>query len=351
LKKNHIPATEMKNILVLRLSSMGDVLLTIPVIRGILQDNPDLQLVLVTRHKFATYFSGIDRLIILAFHPDGVHHGLMGLTRLFREIRRYRYSCVIDLHSILRTWILDVLLTFTGCRVYRIRKYRKLRRMILSRKNHGLIMPHTVTRYFRVFEQAGLTGKLSDSGFPPADGKIRSGIIQKATIRIGIAPLSKHITKNWGLDHVSQLISLLRSQYHTVEIHLFGGSEDQTGLNSLSGPDVINHAGFINPADELSTIRLMDVFISMDSANMHLASLAGVRTISIWGGTDPSLGFAPVGQPDEYALRADPAEVYCRPCSVYGEVPCRRTDFPMICMKTIKPEQVLDKIKEILSLS
>jgi ADP-heptose:LPS heptosyltransferase len=350
LKKNHIPATEMKRILVLRLSSMGDVLLTLPVIRGVLQDNPDVQIVMVTRYKFANFFSGIDRLVVLPFHPDGVHHGLSGLLKLFREIRQYRYCCAIDLHSILRTWILDVMLMFTGLRVYRVKKYRKLRRKILSRKNHGLMMPHTVARYLRVFEKAGLTGKIWESGFPPEVDKIRSGSLSKSTIRIGIAPVSKHITKNWGLRNVSHLISMLRSQY-SVEIHLFGGIEDQSVLDSLSGQAVVNHAGYINPDDELSTIRLMDVFVSMDSANMHLASLAGVPTISIWGATDPSLGFAPVGQPDEYALRADPADVFCRPCSVYGEIPCRRTDFPMICMESIKPEQVLDKIKEILLLN
>ncbi|TSA33711.1 MAG: lipopolysaccharide heptosyltransferase family protein, partial [Porphyromonadaceae bacterium] len=137
----------MKSILVLRLSSMGDVLLTLPVMLGILSSNPDLQLVFVTRKKFIPYFSGIDRLIVIPFDPDGPHKGLPGLWRLFREIRRYPFSSVVDLHGILRTWLLDALFLLTGCRIYRIRKHRKLRRKILKHKKAGMSVPPTVIRY------------------------------------------------------------------------------------------------------------------------------------------------------------------------------------------------------------
>jgi ADP-heptose:LPS heptosyltransferase len=257
---------------------------------------------------------------------------------------------VLDLHGVLRTNLLDALFLLTGCRIYRIRKHRKLRRKILKHKKAGLGVPHAVIRYLRVFEKAGLTGKISGSAFPPTDHPARIARINKEEIRIGIAPISKHKTKNWGLNNVSKLISLLRLKY-PVEIHLFGGPEDQPALDSLSGPDVFNHAGVFGPLDEISLIQKMDVFISMDSANMHLASLAGVATVSVWGATDPSLGFSPLHQPDDYSLYSDPADVFCRPCSVYGEIPCKRTDAPMICMNSIKPGKVLNKISEILLLS
>jgi len=340
----------MNSILVLRLSSMGDVLLTLPVMLGILSNNPDLQLVFVTRKKFIPYFSGIDRLIVIPFDPEGLHKGLPGLWRLFRDIRRYPLRSVVDLHGILRTWLLDAFFLLTGCRIYRIRKHRKLRRKILKHKKDGMSVPHTVTRYLKVFEKAGLTGKVSGSAFPSTNDPTPIASTNIDVIRIGIAPISKHRTKNWGLKNVWELISLLRLKY-SVEIHLFGGLEDQPVLNSLAGPDVFNDAGFIDPLDEISLIRTMDLFVSMDSANMHLAALAGVATVSIWGATDPRLGFAPLYQPDEYALYADPTDVVCRPCSVYGEIPCRRSDAPMICMNSIKPEQVLNKIIEILLLA
>jgi ADP-heptose:LPS heptosyltransferase len=329
---------------------MGDVLLTLPVMQGILRSNTDVQLIFVTRKKFSPYFGGIDRLIVVPFDPDGPHRGLSGLWRIFGEIRRYPFRRVVDLHGMIRTWFLDAIFLLTGCRVYRIRKHRKLRRKILGDNQLKISVPHTSLRYQRVFKRAGLTGGLSPSVFPPAGGTTRTGRMQTDLIRVGIAPISKHTTKNWGLNNIAELIGLLKLRY-SVEIHLFGGKEDQIELNSLLVPDVFNQAGIIETLHEISLIQTLDVFISMDSANMHLAALAGIPTLSIWGATDPRLGFAPLFQPDSYALFADPSDVICRPCSVYGEIPCKRKDSPMICMNSIKPEQVMNKISEILILS
>lgn len=337
----------MKRILVLRLSSMGDVLLTLPVMKGIISSNPDLELVFVTRKKFAPYFSGIERLIVVSFDPAGEHKGLPGLFRLFREIRSHRFNKVIDLHGVLRTNLLDLMFLLNGCRVYRIHKHRKLRRFILKHKKSEMRVPHAVVRYLSVFEKAGFSGAVAAGGLAFSGEPRGSARIGTPVIRAGIAPVSKHSTKNWGLQNVSKLISLLNLTY-SIEIHLFGGPEDHAGLNSLAGRNVFNHAGKMLPAEEISLLGMLDIFISMDSANMHLASLAGIPTLSIWGATDPKLGFAPLYQPDDYALFADSAKVFCRPCSVYGEIPCKRADAPMICMDSIKPEQVLNKIIEIL---
>ncbi|MFA6126935.1 MAG: glycosyltransferase family 9 protein [Bacteroidales bacterium] len=340
----------MKSLLVLRLSSMGDVILTKPVMLGVLDKNPDIRIVFVTRKKFIPYFKGNDRLLTVSFDPEGVHRGMTGLVRLFRELKSFNCDYVIDLHGIIRTRILDTLFLITGKKVYRIRKYRKLRREILKKRTPGLTVPHAVDRYLEVFEKAGFKGALADCPFRINAG--HPGLIPEnpSVIRIGLAPLSKHRTKNWGLQHVSELIRLLRLQ-DSIELHLFGGIEDQEELNALTGPGVINHAGNTDALDEISLFRKMDLFLSMDSANMHLASLTGIPTLSVWGATDPTLGFGALNQPRDYSLWSDSPEVYCRPCSVYGEIPCRRTDAPMICMNSITPLRVLDKIKEILRLS
>jgi len=340
----------MKNILVLRLSSMGDVLLTLPVMRGILTHNPDIQLVFVTRKRFVPYFAGIERLVVVPFNPGGTHKGLSGIFTLFGEVRQYRFNQVIDLHGILRTYILDILFQLSGCQVFRINKHRKLRREILEHPETDLSVPHTADRYLAVFEQAGLTGEISKEAFAATPIFSKPNLKKSDIKRIGIAPLSKHQTKNWGIPNIITLISLLRSNYQ-VEIHLFGGIEDLLVLEGLADKNVINHAGVINTEDEISIVRQMDVFVSMDSANMHLASLAGVPTVSVWGATDPRLGFAAMYQPEDYTLQASREDVPCRPCSVYGEVPCWRTDFPMLCMTLIRPEQVLNKIGEILNKS
>ncbi len=88
----------------------------------------------------------------------------------------------------------------------------------------------------------------------------------------------------------------------------------------------------------------LDVMISMDSANMHLASLTGTPVVSIWGATHPYAGFVGWAQKPSNILQVD---LPCRPCSIYGNKPCARGD--MECMHRISPESVVAKVEEVLA--
>ena len=340
----------MKSYLILRLSSMGDVLLTLPVIRGILDHNPGMQLLFVTNRNFIPYFDGIPGLTLIAYDPGNGHKGITGIVRLFKEIRRYHFEAVIDLHGVLRTWVLDSIFLLSGHKVFTINKHRKLRRRILTERQTGISVPRTVDRYFMAFEKAGLRGGISENPFHFEHINSQSDPVTGQSLRIGIAPLSRHTTKNWGLVNVQTLISLLQDRYLT-EIHLFGGRDERVALGGITGAGVFNHAGIASPSEEIGLISTMNAFVSMDSANMHLASIIGVPVVSVWGATDPKLGFGPLYQPDDFAIFADPDQVTCRPCSVYGEKPCMRKDSPMICMHSISPDQVMNKLIKILSAS
>ncbi len=332
----------MRTILILRLSSMGDVLLTLPVLQGISSENQDLSMVMVTHGRFSAYFNGIRNLQIIEFDPQNRHKGFRGLYRLFKELRQYRIDKVIDLHGVWRTYFLDILFSIGFHRVYRIRKYRGLRRQILNRKK-GVRIPHTTERYLDVFNRAGYNGTISLNPLakPGQENKDHD------VFQIGIAPLARHSTKSWNHEHVITLIDNLLTNYR-ITIYLFGGQEDQAKLDDLKRPSVINIAGTLDPDQEIELLRTLDLFISMDSANMHLATLAGVPTLSVWGATDPAFGFSALGQPETFSLFAPAQEVTCRPCSVYGAKPCRRTDHPMICMDLVTPGRVYRMAEEIL---
>jgi ADP-heptose:LPS heptosyltransferase len=337
----------MPKVVAIRLSSMGDVLLTIPAIRAVLDTYPDLEIVMVTRKRFTEYFPYDDRLIILPFEPDGRHRGLVGLLRLYGDIRKHRFATLIDLHNVLRTWILDILFFLTFRKVVVIPKYRRLRRLILRRRTRGTPLPHVVSRYRSTFERAGWKTEIRPFVFKQQDNQPLKSAGSHDAPKIGFAPLSRHSTKNWGLKPTRELIALLRER-GPVEIHLFGGPEDREKLNGLAGGPVHCHAGILSPMEEIDLISTLNLFVSMDSANMHLAALSGIPVVSVWGATDPDLGFAPLYQPFENAIFADPFIVTCRPCSVFGEKPCHREDAPMICMESIRPAQVMKKIEEIL---
>ena len=142
---------------------------------------------------------------------------------------------------------------------------------------------------------------------------------------------------------------------HNGRVVLFGGKGKEEDImrawaqkynNVELARDVISSGGAL--AAELDLMRGLDVMLSMDSANMHLASLVGTRVVSVWGATHPYAGFLGWGQRMEDCVQKD---LPCRPCSIYGSKPCRYGDFR--CLNSITPEEivraVLSVIKELRS--
>jgi len=99
-----------------------------------------------------------------------------------------------------------------------------------------------------------------------------------------------------------------------------------------------------NLYQELILMSHLDVMLSMDSSNMHLASLTGTPVVSVWGATHPFAGFMGWNQPEENAIQVS---LDCRPCSIYGNKPCRRGD--LACMNLITPEQIVARIEQIIN--
>jgi len=98
--------------------------------------------------------------------------------------------------------------------------------------------------------------------------------------------------------------------------------------------------------EELVFMSKIDLMISMDSSNMHMAALVGTKVISIWGGTDPLSGFSAWMQPDNFSIRIPVEELTCRPCTVYGKGECKRGDFA--CMNWLTPEIVFERIEKLI---
>ncbi len=131
-----------------------------------------------------------------------------------------------------------------------------------------------------------------------------------------------------------------------ADILLFGGGKEETAkLEALAGRikglQVV--AGKHSLETELQLISGLTVMVSMDSANMHLASLFGVPVVSVWGATHPFAGFMGFGQKEENAVQLD---LYCRPCSVFGSKPCFRGDHA--CMEELAPGHIVDAVTRLL---
>ncbi|MCE1199462.1 MAG: glycosyltransferase family 9 protein [Marinilabiliales bacterium] len=345
----------MKKILVFRLSAMGDVALTVPVLRSVLESDPDLHITLVTKQFFAPFFFGIPRLKLYFPKLDGKHQGFRGLVRLYRDLKKYGpFEQVVDLHAVLRTYVVTTLFRLSGTPVFTINKGRgEKNRLIRTKKIRFL--KHSMQRYVDVFEKAGILTSIgkapyidySTEAFQNARSYLLGKIPEKGMLKIGLSPFANTEPKIWGLDNFKQLISLINAQHKAV-FFLFGGGEKEIRLLKQLEEHAENiHliAGKFTLSEEIAMIRMLDLMIAMDSSNMHLASLSGIRTLSIWGGTHPAFGFSAIGQPAEYHIQPPEGILSCRPCSVFGGKPCIHPTLK--CMELIKAEDVYKRLADL----
>lgn len=343
------------HILVIRASSMGDVVLTVPVLRMVLRENPTLHITLVTKSVFKPFFHGIERLELIVLDTKRRHKSIWGLSRLANQLSRHQdYSVVIDLHAVIRSFILSKLLNLKGIPVFRIRKGRAEKARLLKRIKFKRLK-HTTERYMDVFRAAGLQVgsiqeehiQVSEPAFQGLDDFLTKAKLAKNKTWIGIAPFAKHAAKMWPNNHLYKLIEII-NDFHDVNFFMFGGGEkEHIIINSFTKTfdNVVNMVGMVSLPEEIALIKKLDFMISMDSANMHLASLLGTKVISIWGATHPYFGFSPVGQRSEFSIQIPLPDLKCRPCSVYGKAKCTNPS-KYKCLYDISPDHVYTRLVE-----
>jgi ADP-heptose:LPS heptosyltransferase len=319
--------------------------MTVPVIKLLLQQYPGLQITYVSTGFVQPLFAGIDRLSFLPADLRGKHKGVMGLFRLYKTIRNeHTVNAIADLHDVVRTKIIRGFFTFSGLKKAVIDKGRTEKAALTRIKNKDFRpLKSTFERYAEVFSRLGfavdldteiLTRPAAKSQQPEAHNK------EIFRYRIGIAPFAKHMQKQYPLKKMREVVRLLNAD-NDKEIIFFGGKEDVEDLESLEH-DFVNaksYAGKYSLQEELQVMSSLHLMVSMDSANMHLASLVNTPVVSIWGGTHPYAGFYGWKQDPSNAVQVD---LYCRPCSVFGKLPCYRKDWA--CLHSINPVSVYDRI-------
>lgn len=345
------------NVIVFRFSSFGDVTLTIPVIRGVLKDNPEMQITIVSDRVHRALFFDIPR---CSFHGVNLsdYRGFVGLLKLFRELKRLeKWDLVIDLHSVLRTWILDSLFRLSGYRVLSIDKGRKEKHALTRKRNkQQRQLKTTSNRYLDVFKQAGITGNITMDNAIHSNPKYHDNVSEfyesnnliKEQQWIAIAPFSRHKQKEWPIEKMESLMKKLIST-GDCRLFLFGAGPSETmKLEAISKKidRTYNLAGRLSLEEEIVLLNDVDVMITMDSFNMHLASMCNVKVVSIWGGTHTYAGFGPSKSNEEFIVEISPEELSCRPCSVFGSKSCYRGD--LACLNWITEEMVLSKVKKAL---
>lgn len=335
-------------ILVTRFSALGDIAMTIPALYDACRSNPDRQFLMLTRKGPAKMFvNRPDNLRVAGIDLDE-YKGAAGLWRLASRLADAGVTLMVDLHDVLRTIALRGFLATKGVRSVHIDKGRREKKN-LTRTNHKHILPlkNSIERYRDTFRKAGLKMENSFSTIFPegADPSLFAAATppkKEGERWIGLAPFARHKGKIYPPALMEQAIAEMASK-DGVRIFLFAGGpeeEAQAALWAAKYPQIVNLAplrmGF---EAEMALMNHCDAVISMDSANMHLASLAGTRVISIWGATHPYCGFMGFNQQEKDTLQL---EMSCRPCSVFGNKPCRRGDYH--CLNGIAPQRIVKAV-------
>ncbi len=331
-----------QHILLYRCSALGDVVMITHALRSLRGAYPHLCITVATRKGHRSQFEGLcDN--FLEVDTKGEHRGIKGMWRLASQIKALGVDRVADLHDVLRSQILRKFLRFKGIVVAHIDKGRSEKRALVKSgvSDSTEWLKHSVVRYCDVIRQLGL--QITDPEPAPRSMRVNP-MGEKSGVWIGFAPFSAHEGKRYPLDLTREAVELLAKRYDRVFLLSGGGTEAERSKEleaQISGVTAL--WGRVTPSEELDLISNMDCVVTMDSLVMHLASMCATPVVSVWGATHPALGFMGYGYSDENILMS---EMECRPCSVFGNKPCKWGDFR--CMRSLPAERIVERVVQIV---
>ncbi|MBR4829560.1 MAG: glycosyltransferase family 9 protein [Muribaculaceae bacterium] len=337
-----------RNVLVMRLSVLGNVAMTIPVLYPVCKANPDTRFIMLTKKWPASMFH--DRpanLKVVDFDVNENHSGLIGLLKLSSQLHRlYDIDAVADLHNVKGTWVIDAYMKAKGAKIARLDREKPKRRALVNHKTNEPVTP-IHERYRNVFRQLGFEAPDNFKRLYEGRDWPESPIVPKKEPGqrwIAISPFSSHRQKAYPLDLMEQVIAELTKRDNYYIFLMGGGKAEKIALR----PIVRKYKNVISMAeikhkfiDEYALLAKCELMLTMESANMHLASLVDTQAMTIWGPTSPACGYLGYNQVVEDDIQLD---MPCRPCSITGDKPCKYGDYP--CLKNIKPEDIAQHVIE-----
>ncbi len=360
MKKEHV--------LVMRFSALGDVAMVVPIVYSMAMAYPDVRITVLSRAFARAFFEGLaPNVSFMEADLKGEYRGLGGLNKLYRRLVAKNFTAVADMHSVLRSEYLRMRFNISFKKAAHINKHRRQRsRLVSQTKKVMQPLPTSFHNYTEVFNKLGYHFPLTfHSLFPKeggdlsllpatiiggkADGEAET-IVAKAPGEkwIGIAPFAAHKGKVYPVEMMRDVVAGIIERYPNARLFLFGrGPQEDEVFPQWC--EEFKQCVHVAPAlesmrQELILMSHLDVMLSMDSANMHMASLCAVPVVSVWGATHPYAGFMGWNQQETNAVQVD---MPCRPCSVFGNKECIHGDYP--CLRNIKPETIIEKISNIIN--
>jgi lipopolysaccharide heptosyltransferase II len=325
-KEIRMPTIPINKILIIRLSSLGDILLTTPVIRALKQQYPAAMIDLVVKEQYKDSLLYNPNISALLIYEKG------NAKKLNTDLRKTSYDLVIDLQNNSRSYKLT---SGLKAKIYRFKKPSVKKFLLVWFKINLLKDLKTISQRYAETARVIINGKGPELFLREnSTTQLGDGINY-----IGLCPGSKHFTKRWPPEYFIHLGNeLVKLGFKIV---LFGGKSDKDLCNTISGSiqgciNLQNDDQLLQTAADIKQCKLI---LTNDSGLMHTASAVGVPLIAIFGSTVREFGFFPVGAQN---LIFENKSLSCRPCSHIGKSSCPKKHFK--CMKEITPEFVLNQL-------
>jgi heptosyltransferase-2 len=344
-----------EKILVIRLSSVGDIILTSPLLRCLRARFPGARIDVLVKSEYielVKFNPHVTNVIQLAAGTRGE------LSQLKNDIRDTGYDCILDLHNSLRSrW----LRSFAGARRVRVVNKRVLRRLALVKWKKNLYRS-VVPVADRYIETASSLGVENDGGgleihVPEeirllTDSKLSRFSLGPDAAVIGLVPGARHFTKRWPQERFVE-IGVRLAKIPSAKLLLFGSKEEELAcsdiaqlINSASGSGAaVNLAGKLSLLETAVAFDACRVVVTNDTGLMHLAAARKRKIVAIFGSTVKEFGFFPYGT--ENIVLENPG-LACRPCTHIGRPACPLGHFN--CMNQITAEDVLLAVSTISKL-
>ena len=330
---------------------MGDVAMTVPVVKSLARQYPHIRITVLSKPFAHAFFENLAPNVgFMEADIKGEYRGMKGLNALYRRLSAKQFTAIADLHNTLRSKYLRMRFNLDRNNVEHINKHKEGRRKLIAQHNKRLVQqPTSFENYAEVFRKLGypvdcqFTSIYEDTA--PDISQLPESLHNKKKGEkwVGIAPFAAHRGKIYPPEKMEEVIRMLTKKHPTYKIFLFGyGKTEMEKLDEWAAKfaQCTNASALLNGLkEELLLMHQLDVMVSMDSANMHLASLVATPVVSIWGATHPYTGFMGWNQSTDMAVQVN---LSCRPCSVYGKKPCHREDYA--CLNLISPESIISKL-------
>lgn len=322
-------------ILIIRFSSIGDIVLTTPVIRC-LKQQLNAEIHYITKPNFANILEG-------NIYIDKLHVLDTSIYSKAKMLRDENFDCVIDLHNNIRTLFFKKVL---GCKAYSFPKLNIEKWLLVNFKINRMPAIHIVDRYFEPTLALGVKNDLNGLDyFLPADFTFNYSL-DLDTKYLAWAIGAQHFTKQFPADKIIAICNKIN-----MPIYLLGGKNDEANAQKIvaeTGNHVVNLCGKLSLHQSAYVVKNSSLLISNDTGLMHIGAAFQKSIISLWGNTTPLLGMSPYygNKPIKQTLFEN-NNLTCRPCSKIGFHQCPKGHFK--CMNDLDEASITQTIYDYIA--